>query len=112
MVKPPRLTQATMGVLDVLAASTDDDPAYGFRICAAADLGPGTVYPILERLVTLGWLKSWPETGQPSGRPARRFYSLTGTGRLGVAEAHAVRERRRTRWASLLTPRRSTGATG
>ncbi|MFD9068385.1 PadR family transcriptional regulator, partial [Kitasatospora purpeofusca] len=70
----PRLTKPTIGVLEVLLAADDGDPAWGLRICGEADLGSGTVYPILERLTDLGWIEAWPETTPHPGRPARRFY--------------------------------------
>ncbi|MGX6603600.1 PadR family transcriptional regulator [Micromonosporaceae bacterium Da 78-11] len=111
MAKLPRLTGATWGVLDTLTAGRDDDPVYGLRVCAEADLGPGTVYPILERLAGLGWVESWWEAEQPSGRPRRRYYRLTGAGRLGVVEARAAQDRRRRRWSAVLptTPREAAG---
>ncbi|MEU6235395.1 helix-turn-helix transcriptional regulator [Kitasatospora sp. NPDC047058] len=93
----PRLTKPTMGVLDVLLAADDDDPAWGLRICIEADLGSGTVYPILERLTDLGWLEAWAETAPHPGRPARRYYKLTSTGRrqaLDALQARAARRRR------------------
>jgi DNA-binding PadR family transcriptional regulator len=92
------LTGATVAVLDVLLTAGAADPVWGLRICRDADLGPGTVYPILERLAELGWVRSWWEDEQPSGRPRRRFFELTGTGRAGVAEAYAARAARRRRW--------------
>ena len=107
MTTPPRLTKATLAVIDVLAVATDDDPTWGLRICEEADLGPGTVYPILERLAEVGWLTSYWEAEQPSGRPRRRYYELTGAGRTESAAAKAARESRRRRWRP-----RSTGAPG
>jgi PadR family transcriptional regulator PadR len=99
--RPPRLTKATMAVLDVLASATaDDDPVWGLRICERADIGPGTVYPILERLAEFGWIESWWESGQHPGRPARRYYRLTGVGRTESAAARAARDARR-RWIGL-----------
>ena len=94
-----RLTGATIAVLDVLLGARDDDPVWGPRVCQDADLGPGTVYPILERLASLGWVESWWEDEQPSGRPRRRFFRLTGEGRAAVAAAYAARSARRRRWA-------------
>ncbi|MFD7793659.1 PadR family transcriptional regulator [Streptomyces sp. NPDC059759] len=89
-----RLTKPTIAVLEALLSATDDAPAWGLSICRDADLGPGTVYPILDRLAERGWVTSMEETGPHPGRPARRFYELTGTGRLQATnslEARAVR---------------------
>ncbi|GAA2651373.1 PadR family transcriptional regulator [Streptomyces aculeolatus] len=94
----PRLTKPTIAVLEVLLASTDDSPAWGLSICRDADLGSGTVYPILDRLAERGWVTSWKEAEPHPGRPPRRYYQLTGEGR---ASANAVLEARRKRRARL-----------
>ncbi|WP_046500768.1 PadR family transcriptional regulator [Streptomyces odonnellii] len=94
-----RLTKPTIGVLEVLLAATDDNPAWGLSICRDADLGTGTVYPILDRLAERGWIHSRDETEPHPGRPARRYYELTGTGRKLASEALAVRAQRRRRFS-------------
>ncbi|MGI5445755.1 PadR family transcriptional regulator [Streptomyces sp. CA-243310] len=91
----PRLTKPTIGVLEVLLAATSDDPPWGLSICMDADLGSGTVYPILDRLQEIGWVTSRDETGPHPGRPARRFWELTGTGRAQAQAALAARRARR-----------------
>ncbi|MFF7452387.1 MULTISPECIES: helix-turn-helix transcriptional regulator [unclassified Streptomyces] len=87
-----RLTRPTLEVLKVLLSSTADDPAWGLKICQEAELGSGTVYPILDRLAEHGWVTSYEETGPHPGRPARRYHELTGAGRTNAASA--VEERR------------------
>ncbi|MFF5980873.1 PadR family transcriptional regulator [Streptomyces olindensis] len=94
----PRLTTPTIGVLGVLLDAQADDPPWGFRICRDTDLGSGTVYPILERLTERGWVRSWYETEPHPGRPARRFYELTGTGRQLATNALEARQQKRTRF--------------
>ena len=94
----PRLTKPTLAVLDVLMQATDDDPVWGFRICERADLGSGTVYPILDRLAELGWIEATWEAEQPRGRPRRRLYQMTGLGRTEFPSARAERDSRRRRW--------------
>ncbi|MFG2194977.1 PadR family transcriptional regulator [Streptomyces sp. NPDC048639] len=89
-----RLTKPTIAVLEVLLASTGNPPAWGLSICRDADLGSGTVYPILDRLLERGWVISWDEAEPHPGRPARRYYELTGAGRL---QAHAALDARRAR---------------
>lgn len=91
-MSPPRLTKPTIAVLEVLLAATDDRPAWGLSICIDADLGSGTVYPILDRLAERGWVESWDETTPHPGRPPRRYYQLTASGR---AQAQAALEARR-----------------
>jgi DNA-binding PadR family transcriptional regulator len=94
-VTTPRLTKPTIGVLEVLLAATDEQPAWGLSICTDADLGPGTVYPILDRLAERGWIASRDETEPHPGRPARRYYALTEQGRADVEAALAARQARR-----------------
>ena len=81
MAKAPRMTMATQLVLRALLA----DPAselYGSEIGEAAGLMSGTVHPILARLEAAGWVQSrWEDVDpQVAGRPARRYYRLTGAG--------------------------------
>ncbi|MFF3690702.1 PadR family transcriptional regulator [Streptomyces sp. NPDC002187] len=91
----PRLTKPTIAVLEVLLAATDDAPAWGLSICRDADLGSGTVYPILDRLSEYGWITSRNESDPHPGRPARRYYELTGHGRVQVLSALEARRARR-----------------
>ncbi|MEU6259143.1 helix-turn-helix transcriptional regulator [Streptomyces sp. NPDC047043] len=89
-----RLTTSTIAVLEVLLVAPVDSPAWGLRICRDADLGSGTVYPILDRLSERGWITSWDEGEPHPGRPPRRYYELTGAGR---AQAQAALDARRAR---------------
>ncbi|WP_063819265.1 PadR family transcriptional regulator [Herbidospora cretacea] len=96
MTSPPpkiRMTTPTRLVLDLLLATDPDDPPWGYRITEETGLGPGTVYPILERLEQAGWITGAWEDGIPEGRPRRRFYSLSGTGRVEYAAARASRRK-------------------
>ncbi len=68
-------------VLDALARSSQDDPAWGYRICEETGLGSGAVYPVLEKLEVAGHVRGYWEASPPAGRTRRRFYELTGTGR-------------------------------
>ena len=67
---------------------------YGLEISKAVGLASGTVHPILRRFEDFGWLESRLEDIDPAGagRPRRRFYRLTDTGR---AELAALLERAR-----------------
>jgi DNA-binding PadR family transcriptional regulator len=103
------LTAATRAVLDVLLATGPGEYIWGLRICERADLGPGTVYPILERLSEAGWIEGRWEAGHPSGRPRRRYYQVTGGGRAAIAEAFAARTARRRRWNRLAPTAGGTG---
>lgn len=84
MIPLRRITGATVDVLEVLVAS--DEPIWGLRIIKRTDRHPGTVYPILERLESQGWVTStWEQDGSRSG-PRRRFHALTPAGRTAALE--------------------------
>lgn len=73
-------------VLQVLS----EGHGYGFEIMGVADLPSGTVYPLLRRLEASGLVRSrWEdeEKAHAEGRPARRYYELTGEGEAALAEA-------------------------
>lgn len=84
MVK--RLTQPTIRVLQFLLEATNGR-AYGLELIDGAHVGPGTLYPMLTRLEGVGWLESDWEDIDPvvTGRPARRYYTLTANGRVEAA---------------------------
>ena len=94
-MRPPRLTKPTIAVLEALLAATPDHPVWGLSICMDADLGSGTVYPILDRLTEHGWITARPETGPHPGRPGRRYHELTNGGRSQATAALEARKARR-----------------
>ncbi|WP_433798956.1 PadR family transcriptional regulator [Actinomycetospora sp. CA-084318] len=86
----PRMTPQTAAVLGALL---DRERAWGFEIGRATGLKAGTIYPILARLVAAGWVEDvWedPEVGRAEGRPPRRYYRLTTTGRARAVHATAA----------------------
>lgn len=87
MTAHPRVTRATRRVLQALLAATEDQPAWGYSICTDANLASGTVYPILDRLESHGWIIGRFETDPPRGRPRRRYYQLTDAGRRLAEQA-------------------------
>ncbi|MCU1509579.1 MAG: PadR family transcriptional regulator [Glaciihabitans sp.] len=83
-----RVTAATIDVLRVLAQS--QDPCWGLLVIKSSNRPAGTVYPILERLESLGWVtSSWDSDDSRSG-PRRRYYELTEDG--GAAASAAIEE--------------------
>lgn len=76
-----RLTRRVRRVISAL--HTLDEP-WGLAICRTTQLGPGTVYPILERLAWAGWIGSRVEANPAAGRPPRTFYHLTLRGQMGA----------------------------
>jgi len=80
------LTYPTALVLQALSRGFH----FGFDIMDATGLPSGTVYPILRRLDREGLLKStWEKQAlaQREQRPPRRYYEITGTGEVMLAEA-------------------------
>ncbi|MGW5003114.1 PadR family transcriptional regulator [Streptomyces hydrogenans] len=67
-------------------------PWYGMQLMKQARLSSGSLYPILARLERAGWIDGKTEDIDPqeAGRPARRYYTMTGEGvraaRLELAE--------------------------
>jgi PadR family transcriptional regulator PadR len=80
------LSFGTVAVLHAVAAGH----RFGFDILDVTGLTAGSVYPALDRLEDLGYLRSsWesPATAQDEGRPARRYFQLTADGARTLAEA-------------------------
>lgn len=81
-----RLTYPTALVLVAISRGF----RYGFDVMDATGLPDGTVYPILRRLEKRGQLNgSWEDeaVAAADGRPARRYYELTGDGRDALRAA-------------------------
>ena len=87
-IDSPRLTQQSLRVLKLFSEDPGTHLA-GADIMKATGLPSGTLYPILLRFETHGLLESnWEqEPAQNLGRPRRRFYSITVTGRAVAREA-------------------------
>jgi DNA-binding PadR family transcriptional regulator len=82
------MTTQTLAVLSVMLS----DPRlewYGLELCRMARIQPGTVYPILDRLLKAQWVTRHWEDIDPSaeGRPRRRLYTLTPHGAVAAQEA-------------------------
>lgn len=63
---------------------------YGFDIMDATGLPSGTVYPALRRMEASGLVKSkWENAAvaQREQRPPRKYYDITRSGQLALAEA-------------------------
>ncbi len=82
-----RITPATIDVLSVLTVSAG--PTWGLAVIKQSGRPAGSVYPILERLETSGWVtSSWEHDDERTG-PRRRFYELTAEGATAARSAIA-----------------------
>lgn len=85
------MTLQTLRVLNALLQDPSE-ARYGLELSSHAGLKSGSLYPILARLESAGWIESdWEEQDASQlGRPRRRYYRLTGVGaresRLHLAE--------------------------
>jgi PadR family transcriptional regulator PadR len=75
--RTPQLTRQTMVILSILMGA--HRPVAGSALASESGLASGTLYPILIRLETAGWVTSAWEDGE-SERPRRRVYRVTGQG--------------------------------
>jgi PadR family transcriptional regulator PadR len=75
------MTTQTLVVLSAMLSDPDTD-WYGLELSKRSGLKPGTIYPILDRLLKVEWLERRWEEIDPAieGRPRRRLYRLTGAG--------------------------------
>lgn len=54
---------------------------WGYELGRSADVRSGVMYPILRRWFEAGWLEDgWEDPASISGRPPRRYYTITETG--------------------------------
>ena len=80
------LSLGTVAVLHAVAGGH----RFGFDVIDATGLTSGTVYPALDRLEEMGYLRSsWedPSTAQDEKRPPRRYFALTAGGARALADA-------------------------
>ena len=82
-----RLTGPSLMILRTFLESSND--LSGSDIAKGTRLASGTLYPLLARLESAGWAASrWEEVDpREAGRPRRRFYHLTKSGRAHAHEA-------------------------
>jgi PadR family transcriptional regulator PadR len=86
MGRQRRLSFTAFSVLYAMA----NGHRYGFDIMEATGLASGTVYPVLSRLERDGLATSdWESEAQATaeGRPARRYYEVSGQGQRALREA-------------------------
>jgi len=79
-INSSRQTQALLAAL--LSATADWH--HGYDLSKETGLKSGTLYPILMRLESQGWLEARWEEAPQSGKPPRHLYQITA---LGLQEA-------------------------
>jgi DNA-binding PadR family transcriptional regulator len=86
MGSPIRVTGPLLDVLEILVqAFGDQQDVHGWAIMRSAKRSGPTVYGVLDRLEDAGWISGWWEERNPEpGRPPRRLYRLTPTGRVAA----------------------------
>ncbi len=82
------MTTQALAVLSTILSDPDGD-WYGLDLSKRSGLKPGTIYPILDRLLKAGWLERRWESIDPAveARPRRRLYRLTRVGSLAGRQA-------------------------
>ncbi|GAA1645474.1 hypothetical protein GCM10009764_78800 [Nocardia ninae] len=104
------MTVQTLQVLQALLERPADEH-YGLKISEQSGLPTGSIYPILTRLETAGWVTSqWEDIDESAeGRRRRRFYQLTRDGTAAARDEVAEMQRRlnavqRASWRSAAKP--------
>jgi DNA-binding PadR family transcriptional regulator len=86
-----RMSLQTLHVLEAFLESPTEQIS-GADVAKRGHLSSGTLYPILLRLESAGWLVSrWEQVDPASvGRPRRRLYRLTSGGLRRASEVFAT----------------------
>lgn len=74
----------TTALIQVAAALMNDPNGrhWGYNTYKRTGVRPGVMYPILDRMLTAGWLADgWEASAAGKNRPPRRYYTVTETGR-------------------------------
>jgi DNA-binding PadR family transcriptional regulator len=83
----------TLNLLKVLVALRDASAGgmYGLELAKAAGVPRGTIFGIVERMKSEGWVDTRMEPGDPAqkGRPLRTFYVLNAAGSAALNDALA-----------------------
>ncbi|SES42346.1 Transcriptional regulator PadR-like family protein [Actinokineospora terrae] len=105
------MTGPLLDVLEVLLEHAGGrEKPYGWVIMKAVGRSGPTVYGVLDRLEEWGWVTgTWEELSEDEGRPRRRCYEVTPTGRVR-AEALLMQRNRPARGFTLFRSPVSDGA--
>jgi PadR family transcriptional regulator, regulatory protein PadR len=79
------LTHALVRLAQALVANPDQRH-WGYDLSRQSGVRSGVLYPILSHLLEQGWVTDgWEDRAETDGRPLRRYYRLTDTGRTELA---------------------------
>lgn len=85
MVRPRSPSSAARAVLALMTRS-GSAWHHGYDLCRQTGIKSGTLYPLLMRLESQGYLVAEWQAPTAAGRPARHVYRLTDAGRQYAAE--------------------------
>jgi len=103
MERLSRLTPATVDVLKALVAT--EGPVWGLQIVKTTNRPSGSVYPILDRLESMGWVSSAWEDDTSRPGPRRRYYQLQQEAReLAAAAVTTLENKQKTMRSSRVRP--------
>ncbi len=76
------LSKSSVKVLAAFLESPGQE-LYGFGLMRATGVKSGSLYPLLDRLEQMGWIEGYDEAidEHVEGRPRRRLYRLTASGK-------------------------------
>ena len=78
--QPTRITEPLLDVLEVFLGAEGRE-LHGYSIIKESRRGGPTVYKILERMASMGWVTArWDDRSTEPNKPRRRYYRLTGVG--------------------------------
>jgi PadR family transcriptional regulator PadR len=109
--QPFKDLELTPKMADVIKVFLEDpsEPRYGMELMRTTGQPSGTLYPILAKFERHGWLTLGKEDIDPrvEGRPARRFYRITGAA-IPVARSQLAQLSARYRPPTGILPRLRT----
>lgn len=88
MTRNRTLSPAARNLL-TLMAEAGETWSHGYELCRLAGIKSGTLYPLLIRLESQGYLEAEWQAPTESGRPPRHAYRLTAAGKRLAHEVAA-----------------------
>jgi len=106
MARKPNSSRQTEALIAALLQSAARW-RYGYDLSKETGLKSGTLYPILMRLESQGWLETRWEDQPAQGRPRRHLYRLTSRGLAGAHASPASKTEPATRAGFVAAPEAS-----